>query len=87
MGEGIFYSARCEYILFGCVDGWHTGAELELQVQHNTEHLHLCLAGKKQALKLKSQSKMERHLSSVFNAGRPLHCDVDKRHPSSTSGD
>lgn len=42
---------------------------------------------RKQALKPKSQSKMEWHLSSVFDAGRPLHCDVDKHHPSSTTGD
>lgn len=39
------------------------------------------------ALKLKSQSKMERHLSSVFNVVRLIHCDVDKSHPGSTSGD
>lgn len=63
-----------------------------MQVQHNVEHLHLRLGGerekkRKQALKSKSQSKMEQHLSSVFNAGRPLHCDADMRHPSSTSGD
>lgn len=81
MGEVFFTRLIVStYSLAVFFDGWHAGAGLELQVQHNTEHLHLCLAGKSQALKLKSQSKMERHLSSVFNAGQPLHCDVDKRH-------
>lgn len=81
MGE-VFFTRHIvsTYSLAVFFDGWHAGAGLELQVQHNAEHLHLCLAGKRQALKLKSQSKMERHLSSVFNAGQPLHCDVDKRH-------
>lgn len=88
MWGDIFHSALCEYMQPGCIfDGWQAGTGLEMQVQHNTEHLHLCSSGGKQVLKLKSQSKMEWHLSSVFNAGRPLHCDVDKCHPGSTTGD
>lgn len=79
------------YSLAGFFDGWQAGTGLELQVQQDILQ-NICIrvsAGKKkkQALKLKSQSKMERHLSSVFNAGRPLHCDADKRHLGSTSGD
>lgn len=37
-------------------------------------------AGGWAAIRLKSQSKMEARLSSVFNAGWTLRCDADTRH-------
>lgn len=67
-------------------DGWKAAAGLELQVRHNnTEHLqrqHLSggWGGGGAAIRLKSQSKMEARLSSVFNAGWTLRCDADTHH-------
>lgn len=39
MEGGARHSAHHRVRLFS--DGWHAGAGLEVQVQHNTEHLHL----------------------------------------------
>ena len=87
-GEVFFDSAHCEYTavwLFcdGLASGSWAGTAGAAQYRTSAS----VSMAKKQALKLKSQSKMEQHRSSVFRADRPLHCDADKRHPSSTSGD
>lgn len=64
-GRGIFHSAYCEYMQPGCIcDGWQAGAGLELQVQHNTEHLHLCFSGKK--VGIKTEKPKQNGMASVL---------------------
>lgn len=61
MGEVVFFFllgslwVHSVWLLF---DGWQAGAGVEMQVQHNVEHLHLRLGGERE--KKKTGIKIEK---------------------------